>query len=281
MGYLPYDNTRRVPFLQTPIYTRDEYDWWIRNTGQPSTLFLNGVPQSTDTGNFDLAMDSVWSIQSNATGIKIAVVDVAGEHSARIVELASKAAPGAAVSLFSGSRYYDNIIAPSIIAAIDSGAKIIVLATGWSVAPEQVLAAIGYGAGKDVVFVSATQDNPGTPDYPVINHFSNLLGVSAVDRAGELYWSASDDSVVAAPGRNIVANGTYSSGTSYAVGIVAGCLALFRAKNPTASAVKTVLQAKTTADNLLTFNRFNPLRMISTPLPAPKTVPRVLAPLPE
>lgn len=269
--WLTYDEDARVPFLQASIYTRDDYDWWIENTKQPSRLFYYGAYQEQEEGNFDLQMPSVWLVQSSASGVTVAVVDIPGPHSARILDLIQKAAPGVDAELFPVSRYYDEPMSDGISNAVASGARIVVIATGWPSMPPLIGNSISYGIDRNVIFVCSTPNNPGIPDWPVAGHISNLLGVSSVDRNGDLYWSATDDFCVAAPGRNIVADGNYSSGTSYSAAITAGVMALLVAKHPNASATKLVLHVKSTADNLGSFRRFNALNMMLTPLPSGKS----------
>ncbi|MFA7243465.1 MAG: S8 family serine peptidase [Sulfuricellaceae bacterium] len=232
---LDYDANRRVYWSSGAIYTRDEYHWFVRNTGQPSRLFLNGVYQSEETGNWDLNMTSAWAIQPNANGVRVAVVDVPGSHANRIVQLIQLIAPGAVVTLYPVSRYYPDVVGPMLYNACVSN-RIVVLATGWATPDLQIEMALHMGSTYAVVVCSAP-NNPQSmdviPDYPYSYHFPNVLAVNALDRAGAHYWSGYGVNVIGAPGRNVTGDGvTYSSGCSYAAPIAAGCVALLIAKKP-------------------------------------------------
>ena len=235
-SYLSYDAERRVPFQNAAIYARDEYHWFIKNTGQPSRLFLNGVYQSQEGGPSDLNMLAAWSIQPNATGVKVAIVDLNTAHGQRMVECVRLIAPGANVNLVPISRYYPDAVAIGINTAVAEGNQIIVIATGF--ASPETLVLVAIQSATNCVFVcsvpNADQNIDVQPDYPTSWNLTNVLGVTSTDRTGNLDYgyAAWGTNVVAAPGRNIVANGTYSTGTSYAAPITAGTVALLAAKKP-------------------------------------------------
>lgn len=74
-----FDSTRRLPLLDYFVndYARNEYAFFIKNTGQPSHLYKGGVlqPSSTVTGNADLNITAAWQIQSHANGVVVGLVD--------------------------------------------------------------------------------------------------------------------------------------------------------------------------------------------------------------
>lgn len=228
--WLTYDSDRRLYWANGAIYQRDEYHWFIENTGQPSRLFLNGVYQSEETGIFDLKMLPAWVIRPNAPGIKVGVVTIPNGHGEQIVSLVSLIAPRSLVTLYPISRYYPEVQLVGISNAIAGGSRIIVLDYGSSI-PDAGLSNI-IKLNFNVMFVCALPNTPQDidvlPDYPTSYNFRNVIGVSACDRNGELYWSGAGTNTVSAPGRNIAfADGiSYSSGTSYSAPLVAGVLAL-------------------------------------------------------
>jgi subtilisin family serine protease len=263
--WLTYDADRRVYWSSGAIYTRDEYHWFVENTGQPTRLFLNGVYQSSETGTYDLNLPEAWAIQPNANGVKVGVVDLPGSHANRMVQLIQLVAPGSSVTLYPVSRYYPDTFGPALYGAGQSN-RIVVIATGWAQLEMQIEMAIHMN--PNCVFICAAPDQPQdmdvVPDYPYSFYFPNVLGVNATDRNGELYWSGTGNYVVSAPGRNITADGqTYSSGTSYAAPIAAGCVALVVAKKPAKTSDFYVQHTLKWATPTPTINRINPVAMLT------------------
>lgn len=272
-AYLPYDSDRRVPYANASIYSRAEFDWWKINTGEPSRLFLNGVYQNQETGSFDLGMDYVWAVRPDANGVTVAVVGVEAQHNAFVGNLVKDTAPGCIVTYYQVSRFYPDVISPAIIAAVNAGNKIIVLPTGWAADDQQLHDAINYAYYANRLIVCSVPNQPQdlttTPDYPTSWHYPNTLSVANVDRAGLHYWSATGVNVVGAPGRNICLtdeNGAlkYSSGTSYSVGIAAGCAALYWKHKTKQNASGVVNRIIKTSDNVDGTLRLNPLQMLTT-----------------
>ena len=256
-----YNPAARVPWLKASIYSRDAYDWWVQNEQVPLRLFLNGVyqPGSDEAGGYDLDLPAAWTY-STGQGVKIGVVDLATAHGYRIVDLAQKTAPGATVTLYPVSRYYSDVVAAAMAQAVDDGCRVVVLATGWATPPTEVFEVIDDS--RRVVFCCAVVDSPGnydvTPDYPSSWGFEHVLPTACVDMAGNWYWSNTGTGCLAAPGRVIPAYGTYSDGTSYAVGISAGAIALRVAQRPLQSGKFHVQRALQTASN----QRIRPAAMV-------------------
>lgn len=238
--FLPYDPDRRVPFFANPAFVRDEFHWWAQNTGQGSRLWLNGNLTSTETGgSYDIEMLPAWNLQARADGVKVGVVDNPGNHGARIFDILQIIAPGVDIHNYPVSPYYGiSEVSAGILHLVNSGVRIIVLPWGTPENSIELLTACSLASSKNVVMCcslpNAEQNIDVTPDYPASWNLPNVVPISSLDRQGNRYIpSASSTStlITFAPGRNIVAAGTYSSGTSYAAPIVAGVAALVRAKS--------------------------------------------------
>lgn len=265
-----FDAGRRVPYVNAPsVYARDEYSWWIRNTGQPTTLYMNGVATEQEFGTKDIDLYGAWQRQANANGVTVAVVDdYNGSHGSRIAALVSDTAPGVTVNKAHAGRYYPNIIAPAITAAVDAGNRIVVLATGYATPEPLIQAACEHARDHNCIIVcaapNAIQDMDAMPDYPTSFGFGNILSVTSIDRTGNLYgWAGYGSRTIGAPGRNIMASGMYSSGTSYAAPIAAGCLALVIAQKPERTAAQVVSLALARAIPVIGTKRINPVGMLS------------------
>lgn len=62
-------------YAYDPSYWREDYQWYLKNTGQPSPLYHNGVLSSTDPGGtYDIGAESAWQIRTEATAL-LALVD--------------------------------------------------------------------------------------------------------------------------------------------------------------------------------------------------------------
>jgi len=70
--------TNRVGYPYDPLYSREDYQWYLRNTGQSSKLFYDGICQEEDTGTNDAGIADGWSIATNpgARGIRIGIADL-------------------------------------------------------------------------------------------------------------------------------------------------------------------------------------------------------------
>lgn len=129
------------------------------------------------------------------------------------------------------------------------GVKVVASNNSWG-APGSyptIRDAISRASTAGIVFVAAAgndgrnNDNPSTPYSPVCENVSNIIGVAAVDTAGNLasfsnYGPGCVD--VAAPGVNIyssIPNNRYTvlSGTSMAAPHVTGLVVLMAGRNPT------------------------------------------------
>ena len=276
LSYLAYDADRRVPYAQASIYSRDEYDWWMKNTGEPSRLFYNGKFQEQESGSYDLQIvDVARGIQPNATGIKVAVIDVDPQHMARVGNLVGTVAPGVVVNYYQLSRFYPEVFAPAITNAVLAGNQVILMPTGWATPDTNLLNALEYAMG--CVIVCSAPNNPQNvdivPDYPTSWNLPNVLSISSCDRSGRHYWSGTGTNVVDAPGRNIAAvnnNGelVYASGSSSAAGIAAGCVALL-VKQRSMSASGYVSRVRSKADSIGSQLRLNIVEALRPDKPTP------------
>ena len=225
-----------VPFFTDPTYERDEPTnppWFVFNNGQPSHLYHNGSLSSQETGLNDLAMASAWSLQLG--GAKVGVVDQT-THGDRVVALVSTMSPLSEVYRHELGRWYPADIAAGIVDCVDQSCRIIVVTTGFSSPDDGLSNACVYASNAVVIVAAPNQDGDldgGLMDYPYAYNFPNVLYVFSTDRNGNHYSpSATGSRALGAPGRNIVAAGTYSSGTSWAAPIVAGCAALLVERYP-------------------------------------------------
>lgn len=75
-----YAPEQHVRYLDDPAagYTRIDYQWYLRNTGQTSYCFQNGliVPSLTETGGqADAGIMAAWAQQPSAEGVIVAIID--------------------------------------------------------------------------------------------------------------------------------------------------------------------------------------------------------------
>lgn len=270
-AWLTYNETNRVPFLTDSSFTRDEYHWHILNTGQPSRLFKNGVFISQETGTNDIGILSAWSVHYG--GGSIAVIDVISGHAYRIKQIAA---------LISGAETrihgISTLLNPAAVSAgisnrVATGYKIIVITTGFSYPDAGLSNACRYAEASGA-FLFCPVPNVGVsiddvPDYPSswARWITSIVPVTSTDRNGNLYGpgaAASGEYVLGAPGRNIVSWGTYSSGTSYAAPIVAGCVSLLMEHYPghTLEVYRNALWTK--SDSATGVRRINAALLLST-----------------
>lgn len=267
LGYDSYDANRRVPFSGNSNYTRDEYRWWISSTKPTSTLWLNGVVQSQESGTNDLRLNEAHIIQPHAAGVKVAVID-SGTHGGRIVELLTNTAPQCSVT----TRVDQDVdgLSQAVVDCVNLGSRIVVLPWGSSRPFDSLSNACRYAESNGTILVCSVINSPVNTDtfadYPTSwsPSFSNLLPVAMTDRSGNLYSaSAWGTNTVAAPGRNVVCGGTYSSGTSYAAPLVAGCLALLMVRFPKQNSTWYIDRIRTTSDPIPNSRRINPVAMLA------------------
>lgn len=234
-----YDANRCVPYQDGQGICRIAWDWFVQNDGQVSCYSQNGGPwQGCESGTWSLRLLDCWPI---ATGqdVRVIVLDIAGIHADRVMELARKVSE-ADVSLLPLSRFYPDDVIAGIRSAVDAGAQIVVLPLGI-VNPRGndplLLAAMEYGGTRGVAFVCAAPNDGRNldtqPDYPCSWDLPYAIGVSCGMMDGTLYqFSAHGTNLLCFPGRNLVAAGVYYSGTSSASGVAAGCLAAMMERKP-------------------------------------------------
>ncbi len=137
-------------------------------------------------------------------------------------------------------------LALALDAAIAAGAQIVNLSLGGP--PDPLLAQlISYGQRRGMVFVGAVPEDGRLDGFPL-----GIPGVIAVDQTGT---ASSSDSVLHAPGRDILSlapAGRYdfATGSSFAAAHVTGAIALLRARVPglDAATLFAVLQRTRTHD---------------------------------
>ena len=234
-----YDADRRVPYTPDPAYERDEYHWWVRNTGQDSRLWLNGVYQSTETGTNDWGLWQAWQVQPHANGVKIGLVDVAGSHGSRMWEVLTNTAPGVQVTFYDCVRYNPWAVVEGIFHCLSNNCAAIVIGYGTGTAVVELSNACAQASMVNVPVFAPVIGYPNNidviPDYPSswAHVIPLLMPIAFSNRTGNLHvGSGWGTNTLAAPGRNIVAQGTYESGTSYSAPMAAGVFALMLAHFP-------------------------------------------------
>jgi subtilisin family serine protease len=262
-----------VPFRDNTNYTRTEPTeppWWVKNSGEPSKLYLNSVYQNQEAGTNDLGLIDVWL--ENIVGAKMGVVDMTG-HGWRVRWIASYISGSSPLYSHELSRCYPDSMAAGILDCVTNGCRVICLAGGSATSTSAFGNACYTALQSNVVICCAVPNTEGNldgalVDYPYCYRLPNILGVSSTDRNGNHYSpSATGSNVVAAPGRNVVAmeNGVwnYSSGTSWACPMVTGCMALLVGRYPNQTAQAYIAAAKQSARNA----RISPLGLLSCPAP--------------
>lgn len=270
-AWLTYNQATRVPFLTDNRFTRDDYHWWILNTGEGSSLYYNGVYQSTEYGTNDIGLIDAWEVHYG--GGSIAVIDVVSAHAYRIKQIAA---------LISGAETrihgISTLLNPAAVSAgisnrVATGYKIIVITTGFGYPDAGMSNACRYAEASGA-FLFCPVPNVGVsiddvPDYPSswARWITSIVPVTSTDRNGNLYGpnaAAWGEYVIGAPGRNIVSWGTYSSGTSYAAPIVAGCMSLLVEHYPgqTLEVYRNALWTK--SDSAIGVRRINAALLLST-----------------
>jgi hypothetical protein len=261
-------NAALVPFYNDASYERDEPvspPWFVFNTGLPSHLYHDGVYVSEETGTNDLGLLTAQAMQP--IGCRIGIVGTV-THTERCFALVHLVSPSSLVFLAQTVRSDPSYIAAGIVGCVTNGCRVVVVPYGWTVAYESVSNACATALASNVVLLCSTPNEPGDldgdmVDYPYAWRFPNVLGVSATDRNGQPYWSGTGTNSIGAPGRNIVAAGVYSSGTSWACPIVAGCVALLIERYPGQSAEAYIAAVKLSAIE----GRINPVGMLEAPRP--------------
>lgn len=189
-----FDPSRRVPYTPNGVYARDEYQWWLSNTGQPSTLYtkqstgwvyhsqeaggavdldyfpgpVNTIVGIVDTGCDPAATElagCVLDARLFEGDVEAAILIEAGDgHGTRIAHLISAqsnglgmvgVAPGAKL-VIAATRYSPLDIANGITWAVHSGARVLVLAWGTSEPFPELRAACEYALQEEVLILAAT-----------------------------------------------------------------------------------------------------------------------------
>lgn len=222
--------TTLVPFYSDATYQRDEPvnpPWFITNSGQCSKLYHSGVYVSQECGTNDLDMLAAWAM--HAKGAKVGVVDMTA-HGDRSCALVATMSPASQIYRHELARWYAATVAAGILDCLSNDCRVILVETGFSTPDNALSNACIIAAGSLIVYPAPDQEgnlDASLVDYPYRWGFSNVLPVTSLDRNGLHYTpSAIGSNCTAAPGRNIVAAGTYSSGTSWAAAITAGAAAL-------------------------------------------------------
>jgi subtilisin family serine protease len=176
--------------------------------------------------------------------------------------------------------------------AIDQGAKVVSLSVATDNAADVWGPVVAKALARDVVLVAAMGNRPDrqSPGAPAV-----LPGVLAVTALNELAavpdWALTDRrTVIAAPGAKIPfvkADGTYTDrdGTSPATAIIAGVVALIRAKYPQLSAAEVVHRLEATAtdagdpgrDDVYGYGIVNPLAALTEDVPPLSATPTAKA----
>lgn len=213
----------------------------------------------------------VWMIQPRADGVKVGVVSL-GTAGDRVQALPGLIAPGCEIYRVHVGRWYPDVMAVGLLECVTNGCSVIAMDSGWSL-PDATLSNACWVLGQSNVILCCSAPNAafsldtGMIDYPHHWRFPTVQVVTSVDRTGGLYPVAAWGSdVVACPGRNIVAAGTYSSGTSYAAPICAGVVALMRSRHPSWSAVHVLEVLRATCDGPI--HRVNALSAVASDLMA-------------
>ncbi len=249
-----------VPYFNDPGYARDEPTWptwFMANSGYPSKLYLHGVYQSQETGTNDLDMATAWGIR--LTGVKVGVLyDHA--HGNRVAGCVLAVSPFSEIYNSTLPRWYAANVAEGISDCFAHGCKVIVVPGGYGEASDALKAVLETNDCV-VLFAAPLTGNldTGPANYPYHWNRPNVLVVNATDRNGQWWPSAIGTNCVAAPGRNIVAAGTYSSGTSYSAPIAAGVAALVWARHPGWTASEVVAAICQTATPAGLVRRINPV----------------------
>ncbi len=144
-------------------------------------------------------------------------------------------------------------LAAGIAWAVSKGARVLCVAAGTSEYPE-MRQAIDSALRADVVVVAGAGNTPKDTGVAFPARLPGVLAVGGTDRAGNHapISATGPEIALVAPAVDIISTGTFgkyvtSQGTSNATAIVAGVVALVRAKYPTLSASEVVRRLTATA----------------------------------
>jgi len=275
--YVAYSPTNDVHYRPDVSYSRDEYDWWVANTHAESRLSRNGVYQSSESGTNDIGMLAAWSIQPRADGVVVGVVDIADGHGRRMLNLVTNVASGCTLLFYNVGSYTPFNVAQGIDWMRTNGAQMIVIGYGTSANDAALSNACARTSWAGIPLLvpmredgSAYLNVDSFPDYPssYASRLPLVIPVSGTDRTGSRHPSCGyGTNSIAAPFRNIIADGNYESGTSYSAPIAGGCLALIAAKYPRQSAEAWTAALKSTARPVSGTRRIDPAVALIYPTP--------------
>lgn len=261
-------NAQLIPFYNDPTYSRNEPTnppWFVTNDGQPSKLYHNGDYVSEETGTNDMGLIAAWAI--SAKGAKMGIVDMTA-HGDRICALASLVSTASPIYRYELKRWDSGSISAGISNCFDVGCRVISVTTGFSTPDESLRKAIRYASNSVVVCAVPNVDgdlDSDLVDYPYRFYLPNVIGATSTDRNGSHYApSGTGTNAIGAPGRNIVACGTYSSGTSHAAALITGAIGLMAGRFPGQIPEAYIQAIKSTAfDN----GRINLTAALQVPVP--------------
>lgn len=262
-----------VPFFSDYHYSRDEPTdppWFVFNNLQPSKLYYDGVYQSEETGTNDLNIRAVWAL--GIVGAKVGIVDQTA-HGDRIQSIVSTVSTNCPIYRYELSRWDEIDVAYAIQACVQNGCRVISVTTGFANPNSFLSNSCWFAFINNVVICCALPNIDGDLDSTMVDYpyewsrkMPNILGVSSTDRNGYHYSpSATGTNAIGAPGRNIVGAGTYSSGTSWATGIAAGCVSLLIGRYPGQQSDAYTYAVKITGSE--PDRRIDPLSCIQLPVP--------------
>jgi subtilisin family serine protease len=241
--FLEYDSNRRVDYFNDVSLSRDEYHWFAKITESTSKLYQNGNYVSEESGTNDIRLLEARQMQTEAYNVKIGVVDTAANHGQRVKAVAELVS-GVSCLLSSNITLHPADVSLAISNFVNEGCNIVVVTIPVGKDEGCSNACVWAESNNCLVFAAVPNVSYSIDqfsDYPA--SWSNVVGVTMTDRSGELLAGAAawGSNVIAAPGRNIVVtippNWTnYSSGTSYATPMLAGCVALLIARHPNQTA---------------------------------------------
>ncbi|HEX2221057.1 MAG TPA: cell wall-binding repeat-containing protein [Candidatus Limnocylindria bacterium] len=151
----------------------------------------------------------------------------------------------------------DADVAEGIVWATDHGADIVNLSLGGYGDSPALRAAVDYALSHDVVVVAAAgNDAADEPNYPAA--YPGVVAVAATDWEGDIAWfsnhggwvdvaSTGHDVISSYPAAGAADSYAIGSGTSFAAPLVAGAVALARARDPGLGQAALVERLLTTA----------------------------------